>query len=44
MDIEAIELKNGAPLFTIDEIKVALKGLVDAKVKNKRQKDKCTNF
>ena len=44
MDIQAIELKNGAPLFTIDEIKVALKGLVDAKVKNKRQSTALKSF
>ena len=38
IDTQAFELENGAPLFTFNEIESALKGLVDSKLKNKRQK------
>ena len=36
-DIQALELEKGAPLFTMEEIEKALKGLVYGKVKNKRR-------
>jgi hypothetical protein len=36
MDIQSLELEKGPPLFTMQEIKAALDGLVNAKVKNKR--------
>mgnify|MGYP000500876087 CR=1 FL=1 len=37
IDIQALELEKGAPLFSMEEIKKALKGLVNGKVKNKRR-------
>jgi hypothetical protein len=37
IDIQALELEKGAPLFTMEEIEKALKGLVSGKVKNKRR-------
>lgn len=43
-DIQALELEKGAPLFTIDEITKALKGLVNAKVKNKRRSNAFKDF
>jgi hypothetical protein len=38
IDTQAFENENGIPLFTLTEIESAFKAIVDAKIKNKRQK------
>jgi hypothetical protein len=38
IDTQTFERENGIPLFTLTEIESAFKAIVDAKIKNKRQK------
>ena len=44
MDIQALELEKGAPLFSIEEIANALKGMVQSKIKNKRRSNAFRDF